>query len=144
MADALSVAAGIVSLAVPALHGARVLLNDLEKIINAPDTVKRLKEEANSIIKDLSLLNDITESVWASLGANVADQSKATIQSCEEACDTIRTDILRWTKRSAGGKLSWLDRVKVGFFRDHQLQAYFDRLQTHKLSLQSTVGIATL
>ncbi|CAK1366723.1 unnamed protein product [Cercospora beticola] len=144
MADPLSVSAAVVSLVVPALHGARLLLDDLEKITNAPETVAQLTGEAKSISKYLSLLKGIGAPVWSSLGMNIGDQSKATIQSCEEACSTIRSDILRWTKRPASGKLSWIDRVKVGFFRDQQLQAYFDRLRTHRLSLQSVVGVATL
>lgn len=144
MADPLSISAGIVGIVVPALHGTRLLLNDLEKIQNAPDTVAQLKENAASISASLTLLNDLGDPVWTSLGTEVADHSKAAIQSCETACDGIRGDLQRWTKRSKGGTLSWLDRVNVGIFREHQLKAHCGRLHTCRLTFNSIVGTATL
>ena len=144
MADPLSISAGIVSIVVPALHGIRLLLNDLDKIKNAPEAVERLREDINSISASLSLLKDIEESVWTSLGTAVANHSEATLKSCETACDTIRGDLQRWTKRSKGGTLSWVDRVNVGFFRDRQLKAHSGQLHTYRLTFNSIVGTATL
>ena len=144
MADPLSVSAGIVGIVGAALHGVRLLLNDLDKIKNAPEAVERLREDVDSISASLGLLKDVDESVWTSLGTAVADHSKATLENCETACDTIRGDLQRWTKRSKGGNLSWVDRVNVGFFRDHQLKAYSGRLHTYRLTFNSIVGTATL
>jgi len=135
---------GIVGVVVPVLHGTRLLLKDLEKIINAPEAIDKLREDVSSIAANLTLLKDIEEPVWLSLGTTIANQSKATVESCETACDTIRGDVQRWTKRSKGAALSWLDRVNVGFFRDHQLKAHVARLHAYRLTLNSVVGTATL
>jgi hypothetical protein len=40
MADPLSIAASAVGIIVPALHGTRLLLEDLQQLKNAPKTVK--------------------------------------------------------------------------------------------------------
>ena len=144
MADPLSVSIGIVGIVKPVLDGTRRLLNDLQKITNAPEAVERLRQEVNTISASLSLLKSIEDSTWASLGTPVTDHSKAALNSCEAACDTIRGNLQRWTKPSKGGTLSWLDPVNVGFFRDHQLKAHSDRLHTYRLIFNSIVGTATL
>lgn len=144
MADPLSISASIVGIVVPVLHGTRLLLNDLEKIKNAPDTVEKLKEDVASISASVAFLKEIEDDVWASLGQELANHSKAALQSCDTACDAVRGDLQRWTKRSKGGTLSWLDRVNVGFFRDHQLKAHSSRLHTYRLTFNSIVGTATL
>jgi hypothetical protein len=44
MADPLSITASAVGIIVPALHGTRLLLEDLQQLKDAPKTVKRLVE----------------------------------------------------------------------------------------------------
>jgi hypothetical protein len=120
------------------------LQTDLERIIDAPKAVTRLQEDIDSVNGSLTLLKDIDEATWTSLGPAVLQHSSAAVRSCEPACDEIRGDIQRWTKRSKAGTLSWRDRVDVGFFKDKQLQALSGRLQAYKLTFTSIVGIATL
>lgn len=64
-------------------------MNDLDKITNAPEAVARLREDVNAISASLSLLKDIEDPIWASLGTAIADNSKAALNGCETACDTI-------------------------------------------------------
>ena len=49
MVDPLSVAASVVGIIVPALHGTRLLLDDLERLKDAPKTVKRLTDDVRSV-----------------------------------------------------------------------------------------------
>lgn len=49
MVDPLSIAASVVGIIVPALHGTRLLLNDLQKLKDAPKAVKRLVEDVHSV-----------------------------------------------------------------------------------------------
>jgi hypothetical protein len=49
MTDPLSITASIVSITIPALHGARLLLDDLQKINDALETVERLKDDVHSV-----------------------------------------------------------------------------------------------
>lgn len=143
MADPLSVAAGVVGLVVPALHGLRLLRTDVDRIVGAPQAVAELKEDVTSLDHSVALLKKIDAPTWDALGAGVVQHAVTTMQHCDTACETIHSDLQRWTKRS-GGTFSWRDKVKVGFFKDQQLKAYVKQLQTHKNALTLTVSIATL
>lgn len=142
MTDPLSITAGVVGIIVPALHGTRLLLEDLQQLKDAPKTVKRLMEDVRSVDTSLKFLQSMEEREWESLG--VAEESKTVISSCTQACDVFRTDLQRWTKHSEDGKLAWQDRTNVGFFKQGQIKAMSEQLQNCKLTINSVVGIATL
>jgi len=144
MADPLSVAASIVGVTVPALHGTRLLLDDLQHLRDAPKTVKRLVDEVRSVDAALELLKGVGEAEWESLGTTVADQAKTTISSHTQACNVFKTELQRWTKHSEDGKLAWQDRANVGFFKKTQITAMSEQLQNCKVTVNSIVSIATL
>lgn len=144
MADPLSVAASIVGVAVPALHGTRLLLDDLQKIVDAPQSVESLKEDLLSVEMAIKSLQAIGDSEWKSLGGTVADEAKIAISNCKRACDKFRADLQHWTRHSGEGQLSWQDRANVGFFKQRRIKSTSEQLQTCKLTLNSVVSIATL
>jgi hypothetical protein len=144
MAEPLSVAASIVGITAPALHGTRLLLDDLEKLKEAPKTVRRLAEDVKSVDLALKLLRQVEDREWESLGTGVVEQSKSTITTCTQACNLFQTDLQQWTKHSDDGKLAWQDRAKVGFFKQGQVKAMSEQLQNCKLSINTVVSIATL
>ena len=144
MADPLSIGAGVVGIIVPALHGTRLLLDDLRCIIDAPKAIETLKEDLCSVEMALASLQAVKDVEWELLGNTVVEQSKATISTCTKACDMFRADLQRWTKHSDEGKLSWQDRANVGFFKQRRIKAISDQLQTCHISINSVVGIATL
>lgn len=143
MSDPLSISAGVVGLTVSALHATRLLLDDLQNIKDAPKAVKRLEDDVQSVKLALKTLEAIEEREWEVLGTNVTEQSKTTISGCTEACDLFRSKLQRWT-RSSDGKPTWQDRTKIGFFKQAQLKAISEQIQNCKLSINSTVSIATL
>jgi hypothetical protein len=144
MADPLSITASVVGIVVPALHATRLLLADLQELKDAPKTVKRLVEDVHSVDTALGLLKSIEEREWGLLGADVAEQSKTTISSSTQACNLFRDDLQKWTRHSEDGKLAWLDRANVGFFKKDQVKAMSEQLQSCKLAINLTVGVATL
>jgi hypothetical protein len=144
MADPLSVAASIVGVAVPALHGTRLLLDDLQSIIDAPQSVESLKEDLRSVDMALQSLQAIGDPEWKSLGGTVANQSKVAISTCKRVCDKFRADLQHWTRHSGEGQLSWQDRANVGFFKQRRIKSTSEQLQNCKLTLNSVVSIATL
>jgi len=144
MADPLSITASIVGIIVPALHGTRLLLVDLQQLNDAPKTIKRLTDDVQSVLSTLELLKGVEERDWKSLGQNVAAQSKATISSCTQACNLFRADLQKWTRHSEDGKLTWLDRANVGFFKKDQAKAMSEQLQSCRLAINLNVGVATL
>ncbi|KAG4430486.1 hypothetical protein IFR05_014029 [Cadophora sp. M221] len=143
MADPLSITASVVGIIVPALHGTRLLLEDLQQLSDAPKTIKRLTDDVQSVHTTLELLRGVEDGDWKSLGQNVAEQSKATISSCTQACILFRADLQKWTRHSEG-KLTWLDRANVGFFKKDQAKAMSEQLQSCKLAINLIVGVATL
>lgn len=144
MADPLSITASVVGLTVPALHGTRLLLDDLQQLKDAPKTVKRLVEDVRSVDTALELVKGVGDREWELLGAGVAEQSKTTITSCTQACNLFRADLQRWTRHSDDGKLAWQDRASVGFFKQGQIKAMSEQLSNCKLTINSVVSIATL
>ncbi|KAG9232662.1 hypothetical protein BJ875DRAFT_535806 [Amylocarpus encephaloides] len=126
MADPLSITASVAGIIVPALHGTRLLLGDLQQLNDAPKTIKRVEEGD-----------------WESLGQNIATQSKATIISYTQACNLFRADLQKWT-RHLEGKLIWLDRANVGYFKKDQAKAMSEQLQNCKLAINLIVGVVTL
>jgi hypothetical protein len=144
MADPLSITASVVGIIVPALHGTRLLLGDLQQLSDATKTIKRLTDDVQSVHATLELLQGVEDGDWKSLGQNVAKQSKATISSCTQACNLFRADLQKWTRHSEDGKLTWLDRANVGFFKKDQAKAMSEQLQSCKLAINLIVGVATL
>jgi hypothetical protein len=144
MTDPFSLTAGAVSIAVPALHGIRLLLEDLQQLKDAPKTVKRLTEDVHSVNAALNLLQGVEYREWNLLGANVAEEAEKTISSCTQACILFRNNLQQWTRHSEDGKLGWKDRTNVGFFKQGQIKAMSEQLQNCKLTINTVVSIATL
>jgi hypothetical protein len=144
MTDPLSITAGAVGIIMPALHGTRLLLDDLEKLKDAPNAVKRLVDDVQSIDAALKLLQGVEDREWKLLGPGIDEHSKTTISSCTQACDLFRTHLRQWTRHSEDGKLAWKDRAKVGFLKQGQIKSMSEQLQNCKLTITSVVSIATL
>ncbi|CAO2653049.1 Nn.00g024600.m01.CDS01 [Neocucurbitaria sp. VM-36] len=144
MADPFSITAGIVSITVPALHGIRLLLDDLQQLKDAPKTVKRLVEDVRSVDTALLLLQGVESEDCNLLGGNVAQESSVTSRGCTQVCDLFRSDLQRWIRHSEDGKLGWKDRTRVGVFKQGQVKAMSEQLQNCKLAINSIVRIATL
>ncbi|KFY96082.1 hypothetical protein V498_02916, partial [Pseudogymnoascus sp. VKM F-4517 (FW-2822)] len=145
MADPLSsTAASIVSITVPALHGARLLLNDLHNIVDAPKAIATVKEDIQSVEIALEGLKAVLSSEWESLGEEVANGSKLTVMTCAKACESFRQDLQQWTRHSGDGNLSWRDRANVGFFKQERINLLSQQLRNCKATVSMTVSIATL
>jgi Fungal N-terminal domain of STAND proteins len=144
MADPLSAAASVVGIAVPALHGTRLLLDDIQNIVDAPKAVASLKEDLLSVDMAIEALKAVQSSEWESLGQDVVKESKFAVSTCATVCDTFRNDLQRWTKHSENGKISWRDRANVGFFKQQRIKSLSEQLQNCKITVNAAVGIATL
>jgi hypothetical protein len=142
--EPLSIAANVVGVTAPALHGLRLLLDDIHNIVDAPDAVATLRGDLLTIDKALTSLQAITEPQWESLGQSVIQETKSAIDLCSVSCDRLRTALTRWTRHSRDGKLSWRDRATVGFLKQSQMKSLSEQLQACKTTLNSVVGIATL
>ncbi|OBT39258.1 hypothetical protein VE00_10179 [Pseudogymnoascus sp. WSF 3629] len=144
MSDPLSITASVVGITVAALHGTRLLLEDLQQLKDAPKTVKRLVEEVHSVNIALALVQDVEDREWELLSADLAHLLKTTICNCKQACDLFRTDLQRWTRHSEDGQLAWKDRANVGFFKQAQIKSMSEQVSNCRLTINSAVSIANL
>lgn len=140
----IGVAASVVGIIATALHGVNLLLQDIQNLKDTPKKIKRLGEEARSVEDSLKLLQAIESKEWDALGNLVAKNSAETISSCSEACKQFRADLQHWTRHSEGDKLALIDRTKVAFLKQGQIETMSDQLKNCKLSITSTVGVANL
>ena len=144
MADPLSTAANVVGVTVPALYCARLLLDDIQNIVDAPKAVATLKEDLRAVDMALEALKAVHNSELESLGQKVVEESKFAISTCAKACDTFRNDLQHWTRHSEDGKLAWRDRANVGFFKQQRIKSLCQQLQNCKITVGTTVSVATL
>jgi hypothetical protein len=93
MSDPPSVAASIVSVTVPALHGARLLLDELRNINDVPQTIGSQEDDLASVETALQSLQGIQDTEWDVLGPDVVNQSKAAIKNCEHACSSFQANL---------------------------------------------------
>jgi hypothetical protein len=144
MAEPLSVGAGIVGIIVPALHGARLLLDDIEQIRGASKAIIGLKNELGFLKMALQSLQAVKQPDWDSLGGEMADQAKVAITACSDACTSFRDDLQHLTRHSGNGTLSWRDSVNVGFFKKHRIEALSVQLGNCYRTMNLVVSVATL
>lgn len=142
--DPLSVTAAVVGIAAPTSHGIRLLIEDIRKIVDAPETLNSLSKDLLSVDQALASLQAVSDAQWKSLGEAVVNQSKATTTACGESCDRFRADLSRWTRHSEDGKLSLRDRAMVGFFKQGCVKSMSEQLQHCKITLTLVVSTATL
>ncbi|KAG9246434.1 hypothetical protein BJ878DRAFT_581340 [Calycina marina] len=114
--DPLSITASAAGIIVPALHGTRLLLEDMQQLKDAPKTIKRLTEDVHSVYTALELLRGVGSGDWKSLGQNVAEQ---------------------W-------KTDGLDRANAGFVKKNEAKAMSEQLQICKLAINFIVEVAPL
>ncbi|KAK4898460.1 hypothetical protein LTR27_004057 [Elasticomyces elasticus] len=137
MWDPLSTAVALVGIIVPALHGLRLLAEDVSKIRDAPGAVKGLEREQHSLNSSIEVLKAVDETQWKMLGAQVSQLSKETVGECTAACGAFQQDL------SHEGRMSWRDQSDVGFFKEHRVKPMSKQLQSWKQTLGSVVGTAT-
>ena len=144
MADPLSVMATIAGITVPALHCVRLLASDIRKIADAPSVIAELRSDLLALDNNLQSLQSIKDEEWAMLGFTVAGNTTIAVESCSKACEAFRSDLQRWTKRSRDGKLSWRDCTNIGFFKERQIRAMNEQMQSCKGTFTNIVATATL
>lgn len=142
--DPLSITASLVGIIVPALHGVRTLLEDIQDLLDAPAQVKLLRDWLISTGHALDSLRNVSDTQWESLGEEIVNQARSAIQLCTESCDKLRAAFEEWTRHSSDGKLSRRDRVEIGFFRQSQMKSMSDQLQFCNITLASVASTATL
>ena len=144
MSDPLSIGASVVGIVTAAAHVARLLLDDIQDIKDAPDDIKAIKGDLNVVVGVLGSLEQLPADKWQMLGEKIIDLTKAAGKLCEESCTKFQGDLARWTRHSDGEKLAWQDQVKIGFFKKGQIKSMLALLQSCKGTLSLVLTMASL
>lgn len=142
MADPLSVAASVVSLAMAALQSVQFLVQTIDGVKGAPDVVKNVSADLRVIQSTLqSLLRAVQDD---SSQVVLSEQIKDAIENCERACGTFRVQVEHWMKRTTQDKMFWVDRWKVGLFGLERVKAFRGQLSDCKGTLSVALSTATV
>lgn len=144
MAEPLSTAASVIGVIAPALHGIRLLLDDIQKMKDAPETIQALQDHLYRVSLAISSLQGVEPEEWESLGSSVADLAKSTIQFCATTCERFRADLKCWTRHSHSGSFSKRDRATVGFTKRGEIMSIERQLQNCQVTINLVASIATL
>lgn len=79
----------------PALHGTRLLLEDLQQLKDAPKTDKCLVEDKGLCRYSTQIASECGRRECDLLGAGIAKQLETMISSSIKACERFRADLQR-------------------------------------------------
>ncbi|KAG7411090.1 hypothetical protein Forpe1208_v010724 [Fusarium oxysporum f. sp. rapae] len=142
--DPLSITAGVVGVAVPALQCVQKLRTIIQAIHDAPSEITSLGQELQAIEQAITSVQEISGQQWQPLGESVLLQSKTGMNLCRKSCSKFQAAIEHWTRHSQDGELVWRDRTSIGLFRQDQIKSTLSQLQTCRGTLTSVVSIANL
>lgn len=144
MADPLSITAGIAGIAASALHGTRILLDDIHKIKDAPTVIETLESDIHQINLTLQSLQGIPEAQWKALGKAVEEQSETAIRTCTDSCAKFREDLNCWKGHSDSKKLSFRRRVNMSLIKESHIKSMSNQLRNHQGTLNILISMANL
>jgi hypothetical protein len=141
MADPLSVTASVVGITTAALQGVQFLVQTLDGVKGAPDTIKSVSTDLCAV---QAVLQSLLEAVQVDSSQIVlSEQIKHAVGNCERACGAFRFQIEHWMERSTQDKMFWVDRWKVGLFGLERIKTFRGQLSDCKGTLSIALSTAT-
>jgi hypothetical protein len=141
MAELVAFIAGV---SVPALHGLHLLVEDIKKILDAPNAIQDLRHNIEALRTSIACVLGIKQEQWEALGNKVLDQSRATIAYCNKTCDELHRRIRSCTGDQDDGKLSWREQTVIGVFKTRRIEMEVEALKSCRAEMDLTVNMATL
>jgi len=136
----LGTAASILNVIQPALHEARLLLDDLKGIERTASTLDQAEKGLMSVSSAMMAFQTIQNEIWDLLGSRLVERSRLTIVSCTQACSYVRGSL----KSRPQDKLDWQVRHMVDTANQAQFAVLSEQLTSYKLNLESVTVIARL
>jgi hypothetical protein len=146
MVDPFGITAGVIGVALSALHSARRLKELIDGIQGAPEAVRALSEDLYALQDVLKSLNTLLQDARFTGRRGRAEAMPALephLKNCADTLDSMFLAIARHTKSSGDpSKSKWSSFV--WYFREKELLTLQNRLKTYKMSLDLAVSIANL
>lgn len=146
MIDPFAITAGVLGIAMSALHVARKLQELIDGIQGAPEAVKALSKDLHALQGVLEALNNLLEDsrfTERHLCAEAMPALEPHLQNCTTTLDSIFMAIARHTKPSGDPKKSKWSGF-IWSFREKEILTLQNRLTTYKMSLDLALSVANL
>lgn len=138
MAEPISLASGVLTLATFAFRSSVSLFQVIGSFQNNQRTIRELKEELEALNLVLLSLQDAAASNGAGLrGLNLP------LLRCGKACKDFEAVIIRCTTHSDGSRASFRDWAKLKYMGD-DIAGFRDMLAGYKSTISIALGVAKL
>jgi hypothetical protein len=138
MADPLSIASGLVTLAAFALQSSITLYQVIESFKSSKKTIRELKEELEALHGVLTSLEEIIASNDDHLSG-----LKLPLLRCGKACKDFETIIVKCTAHSGGPRKSFRDWAKLQYMGD-DIIGFKNMLAGYKSTISIALGDANV
>jgi hypothetical protein len=140
--DPLSITAAVVGITTAALQSVQFLVQTIDNIKEAPDTIKGVNTDLRVVQPVLqSLISTVQHS---SSEIVLSKQIEHAVANCERACRTFQLQVEHWMKHSTEDKMFWMDRWKVGLFGLERIKTFRAQLSDCKGTLSIALSTATM
>jgi hypothetical protein len=138
MADPISLASGLLTLATFALQSSKSLYQAVESFQNNPRTIRELKEELEALDGALQSLHETASNSNVDLTG-----LKLPLLRCGNACKDLEALINKCTTHSGGSRTSFRDWAKLKYMGDN-IAGFRNMLAGYKSTINIALGGANL
>tara|TARA_R110002003_G_scaffold1184_5_gene22604 strand:- start:11063 stop:11626 length:564 start_codon:yes stop_codon:yes gene_type:complete len=140
--DPLTITASVVGITTAALQSVQFLVQTIDKIKEAPDTIKGVSTDLRVIQPVLQSLIRIVQDSPSEIV--LSEQIKHAVENCERACGTFHSQVKHWREHSTEDKMFWIDRWKVGLFGLERIKTFRGQLSDCKGTLSVALSTAIM
>jgi hypothetical protein len=140
--DPLTITASVVGITTAALQSVQFLVQTIDKIKEAPDTIKGVSTDLRVIQPVLQSLVRIVQDSPSEIV--LSEQIKHAVENCERACGTFHLQVKHWREHSTEDKMFWIDRWKVGLFGLERIKTFRGQLSDCKGTLSVALSTAIM
>ncbi|KAF8850695.1 hypothetical protein BDZ45DRAFT_731398 [Acephala macrosclerotiorum] len=145
--EGVAAASAVIGIVVAALHGARVLYEDFEKVVHVDKTLLPIRNDLKALVDVLSSLSVfVNDENTPQVALLVLKQNSVELASdnCQKVCTAFQAKLDEWTKHSNDGKISWRDKIKPGFFGEAEIHEFRTQLLASKGTFMIGLQMATI
>lgn len=138
----LGAAASLVGIAAAALQSVQFLCTTIDNVKSAPDTIRKIKVDLQSVEPVLHNLDTACRSDGTQIV--LRPEVKSAVENCGRACKEFGVLIGHWMRHSSEDKTFWVDRWRVGIFGQERIKTLKGQLNDCKSILSVSLSTASM
>ena len=146
--DPLTVGSAIIGVVAVGLHATHLLIEDIERIKDVPETLAAVRQDLQNIEAVLqSLSTALSAQDLGSIDSRQLIQDvrvESAVQACNERCVAFRGTLKKLTTHSTDTDLSRRDQFRIGMFGTKKIDSFRRQLQICKGTLDTALHTANL